>query len=862
MKQYLSIKSKYSNFFLFYQIGDFYELFYDDARKISVLLNLTLTNKNFVKHENVPMAGVPVNSVDYYVLKLINLGESVVICDQVNNFVINNCVKKKLIDRKVVRIITPGTISDDIYLKEHNDNVISSVWSRGKEDVYGYSVLDVISGRFCVYELKNLHELKTELLRTNPVEILYPDNFFRLDVFKKFNCIKSFSVCEFGFKKTYSFLLNHFKILDLCCFGINVNHLGIRPAGFLLDYVKHTQFIDLSHINRIELSDSNNSIFMDYSTIKNLELVDSLFGVNKNTLFYVLNNTLTPMGCRMLKRWILSPLNDLFEINRRHNIMDIISSDVYNIRDILCGIGDLERILGRIVLKNVKVKDLINFKNYLKLVVKLTFYLKKKSSLYIFDYILSNVGVFNVIIDLINESIKVDVGDMDVNGLDSFILDGYSVVLDNLRKLIIDSQLNLSFIEEKEKKLTGIKSLCLKYNKIHGYYLQIRRSDVDLIPDYYICYRSLKNHIRYTIPELNKYESELINLKRKLFSVEKNILNNILDNIILNVDILKNVFDYISQLDVLSSFVDRSINLNYKKPVFVSTSIINIINGRHPVLENNLDLDFVCNDLFLDENVRLLLITGPNMAGKSTYMRQVALICVMAYIGCYVPADSATIGPIDKILTRIGFTDDIVSGKSTFMIEMMDIANIIHLSSKDSLVLIDEMGRGTSINDGISLAWACLEYISTIVKSFTLFSTHYLELTKMKCFVLGIENVYFDYIYVNKKLILLYKLKKGVCNKSYGLNVAYKSGIPKSIIDIAFKKLKELNFMYKCFNYCLKNDDYLYLCNRYKILIDKINFINKNLSILELIDELKILKKFVNGNYIFGENLINKKGLK
>ncbi len=853
IKQYLNIKSKYLDVLLFYQIGDFYELFYDDAKKISSLLNLTLTKKNFVNHENVPMAGIPVSSSSSYISKLIKLGESIVICNQVGDYERDGKFKSKLIERKVVRIITPGTISEDIYLNEKKDNIIAAVWSKNKLDNFGYSILDISSGRFCVYELDDLYKLKSELLRTNPVELLYPDNFFRFKIIKEFGCLKSFSECEFGFKRTYNILLDHFNVVDLCCFGINANHLGIRPAGFMLDYVKYTQSINLSHINKIELGNLGRNIFMDFSTIKNLEIVDSLYGIEKNTLFYVLNSTLTPMGYRMLKRWILSPVNDVSEINRRHNIMDIIKSDVYYIRDIICGIGDLERILGRIVLKNIKVKDLLNFKKYLLLVLKLSLYLKKKSRVYIFDYIISNISVFDYLIDLIDKSIKPDVDSFDFGDFNKIILDGYNSELDGLRFLFKENKNFLNLIEKNEKKNTNIKSLCLKYSKIHGYFFQLKKSDVKLLPDYYIFYQSLKSCVRYIIPELSKCENKLINIKKKLIILEKKLLNNILDIIILNVDVLKNVFDYVSQLDILVGFVYKSINCNYVKPIFVNNSVINMINGRHPVLEVNLDFDFVANNLIFDDNIRLLLITGPNMAGKSTYMRQVALICIMSYIGCYVPADDFIVGPIDKILTRIGFSDDIVSGKSTFMMEMNDVSNIINNSTSNSLVLIDEMGRGTSVNEGISLAWACLEYIIIYIKSMTLFSTHYLELTKMEKIFVGIKNVYFDFLYREKCLILLYKLKFGVCLNSYGFDVACKSGIPKSIVKSSLNKLKELNSN-KYFNF--KIDKFNNFCFNvvHKKLIDRIDKIKIiNLSILKLIKELELLKKIIRLGNIFSK---------
>ncbi len=831
MKQYLDIKSNYLDFLLFYQMGDFYELFYDDAKKVSSLLNITLTKRCFVNQGCIPMAGIPISSSKNYILRLIKLGESVAICDQ-DKFKNNLNLSKKLIDRKVTRIYTPGTISEDSFLNYKKDNLISCVFGFNNIDRFGFSTIDIFSGRFNVFELYSLDELKYELLCNNPVEIIYPENFFRLSYIKSYSCIKSKSLNYFDFNRTYNYLLKFFNILNLSCFGILNDFLCIRSAGCLLEYVNYTQFIKLKHIKKIKFNNFSKKIFIDCSTIRNLEIVDSLYGNNKNTVLFVLDKTLTPMGSRMLRRWLLCPLKDINEINRRHSIIDFISIDYIGIRKILLNIGDLERILGRISLKTATLFDLFNLKKYIFFIIDLCFWGIKKGRLYFFDYINSNLNILKNIVSMLDKSI-VNINDTDFINNGFFILPGFNKKLDYYRKINMDNSIYLKDIENKERIKTGIKSLYIRYNRKHGYYVQINKSESNLVPNYYIRYQTLKYIERYTFLDLKKYESKIIYAKQKMFFLEKIIFNDILDVILLDLEILRNISNYVAQLDVLSTFVERSNSLNYVKPKFVSNSIFKLKKGRHPVLESFLDLDFVSNDLFFDDFNRLLVITGPNMGGKSTYMRQIAIICIMAYIGCYVPADSLVIGFVDKIFTRIGFSDDINSGKSTFMVEMSEVSNILNSATKNSLILIDELGRGTSINDGISLAWSCLDYIVNNIGCMTLFSTHFLELTNMCKFVNGIKNVYLDFYKDKDNVILLYKVKDGICNNSYGINIASKVGFPKSVVKSSFNKLKELSF----FNIFIK--DY----KKYIFLRDSILKLDlENISIFDLIKEIKNLK--------------------
>ncbi len=790
IKQYLNIKKKYKNILLFYQIGEFYELFYDDAIKISSLLNLNLTEKKFVKHKNVPMAGIPIFSYKKYVLKLIKLGESIAICNQINNNIINNSNKIK--NRRVVKIITPGTISESYYLNKKKDNYISCVF-KGKDNNFGFSLIDIFSGKFYVLQIKSLNELKTELFKNNPSEIIYcKDNFNFTYLLNEFNFFNSISLKYFNYNFCLNVLLDHFKLSNLDCFGISDKKLIIISAGCLLNYIKFTQFINLLHINKIKLISDYKYLFMDFSTIKNLELIDSLSN-SKNTLLNILDSTVTPMGGRLLKRWLIRPILDLNIINNRHSIISFIWFYNDDLRKILNKIGDLERILGRIILFNVSSKDLINFKIYLILIFDILKLFKdsKYLNFRIFKYLFLKKNLLKKIIILIEKSI-VD-PKLDSNNL---ILKGYNKKLDKLKYFNDNKEIYIKSIEESEKKKTKINNLFIKYNKIHGYYIQVNKLDWKLVPNYYIKYKSFKYYKRYIFSDLKKLEFKIIYINKKIKLLENKIFNKILNYIILYINDLKIITNCISKLDVLSSFVERSICFNFKKPkLFNNCSFLDIRDSRHPVLDSSSEFEFITNNILINKKIRTLLITGPNMGGKSTYMRQIAIICIMSYIGCYVPASKAHIGFIDKILTRIGFSDDISSNKSTFMIEMSEVSYIINNATKNSLLLIDEMGRGTSFYEGISLAWSCLDYISRNIKSITLFSTHFFELFKIGKLYYNISNVFFDFIKKDNDIIFLYKIKNGVCNTSCSFLIANKCGIPKSIIKNSYNIFKRLNFL-------------------------------------------------------------------
>lgn len=516
--------------------------------------------------------------------------------------------------------------------------------------------------------------------------------------------------------------------------------------------------------------------------------------------------------------------------------MTFLKSRFVKIRLIFNKIGDLERILGRISLKTVNSKDLVNLKDYLLLVLDFIFLFSKKSDFKIIDYFILNKDFVMSIINLISNSIC----DPNLNKK-NVISEGYNSKLDNLRKLILNFKKKIFNLEKVERNKTGIKSLFLSYNNLHGYYIQVNKCDVYLVPNNYIKYQTLKHSERYIISDLKVYENNLINLKRKISVLEKDIFDNIVNIILKDINCLKIFSHYIAKLDVLMNFLDRSYVLNYKKPIFVSDSFLKIINGRHPIVECNVKNNFIPNSIYLNKNKRFLVITGPNMGGKSTYMRQIAIICIMAYIGCYVPADILLIGPIDKILTRIGFSDDISNNKSTFMVEMSEISNIINCATFNSLVLIDEMGRGTSYYEGLSLAWSCLYFIVKNIKPMLLFSTHFFELTKISNLFKNVKNIYFDYIIKNNDLILLYKIKDGICYTSFGINILKKIGISESILSIYNKKFKEIILNHLDKKFLIKNN----LCfnKKHNMIFDIILRINLNdLSVKKLFKKIKKLQ--------------------
>ncbi|QCI21144.1 DNA mismatch repair protein MutS [Buchnera aphidicola (Hyperomyzus lactucae)] len=783
IKQYLSLKAKYPDMLLFYQMGDFYELFYKDAERISELLKITLTKKGFSNNKIIPMAGVPCHTAEYYLSKLIKLGESVAVCDQMRE----KCSKNKLITRKIVRVITPGTVTDEAFLEESEDNFIASIWKEKNE--FGYSILDISLGFFGVSKYSDVNSLLSEIERTNPKEILYPENFSDIFLIENRVCIRPRSLLEFDLETSYKLLNLQFKTYSLNGFGIEKNNFIIRPAGCLLEYVKTTHMTALPNIREIKYNYIEDNISMNASTRKNLELTQNSLGEKKNTLSSILNKTVTSMGGRMLNRWLHSPLKNFDIVKKRHESVKNLQFFYKELQPILRQVNDLERIYSRLSLRTASPHDFVRMRSTLKILPDLHIILKKIQVKHIKKIRLS-IGYFTKILFLLNKAISLKPSSSIRDG--GVIASNYNITLDELRAIKINSNEYITNFEKEEKRKLMIESFKIKFNKIIGYYIQVSKRHIHLIPKYYIKIQTLKNTERYSIPLLKEYEEKISQSETQSLFLEKKLYEEIFDIIEPFLEKLQDSALALSELDVLVNLSERAISLNYVQPVMTKKYGISILESRHPVVECFLKTPFIKNSIVLSKKQRMIIITGPNMGGKSTYMRQIALITIMAWIGSFVPAEYASISLIDKIFTRIGSSDDLSNGYSTFMMEMTEISNILHNATSNSLVLIDELGRGTSTNEGLSLAWSCSRYLINKNKSMTLLSTHFFELTKLELIEKFVKNFYFTAVEKNLHIAFLYKIQRGVSKKSYGISVASLSGLPDIVIQNSKEKLIEL----------------------------------------------------------------------
>lgn len=789
IQQYLNVKKEYQEIFLFYRMGDFYELFYEDAIKASQILDITLTKRGFSSGKPVPMAGIPYHSVDIYLSKLIKLGKSIAICEQ-----IEKKPGSSIFERKVVRIITPGTISGEL-LNQFHDNIIAAIY-QDKNKFFGYSTLDINSGRFIIITLDNKEKLKTEIKRTDPVEILLPENFLLSEVIADHIVVKKRPIWEFDIQTSYKKLNLQFGTNNLNGFGIKKDNIGLCAAGCLLQYAQHTQLNTLPHIKSLKIIKQKDIIIMDSETRCSLEITNNLTGNTENTLISILDGTVTPMGSRMLKRWLHSPIRNIKVIKYRQNSIESIKKDMLyeKLKVYLSKIGDLERILSRLALRTIKPKDLSRMRYSLEQTYKIRSILKNKTFKYI-EILYKKINQFDDVLLLLKKAIANNPSLLLRDG--GVIAKGYSDKLDELRNTDYNFSNFLITLENKERNFLNINSLKVGFNSVHGCYIQVSKKQSHLVPDYYIRRQTLKNVERYTTKKLKYCEDKIFDSNKKAIILEKILYEELIELLLPYLNPLKISANALSELDVLSNLAEKAFNFNYSKPIFSNKIEIKIKEGRHPVLERKLPDPFIPNDIQLSEKNNALIITGPNMGGKSTYMRQTALIVLMAYTGSFVPAEKATIGIVDRIFTRIGSSDDLSSGRSTFMVEMTETANILHNASKNSLVLIDEIGRGTSTYDGIALAWSCLDELSNGIKAITLFATHYIEITKLSNIHTNIKNVYFDAIEYDDNISFMYNVKNGQNNKSFGLSVAVLAGIPKKVMIEAYKKIQDLEN-----NYC------------------------------------------------------------
>lgn len=786
MQQYLKIKSEYPHTLLFYRMGDFYELFYDDAIKAAKLLGITLTSRGQSAGNPIPMAGVPYHAAETYLAKLVKLRESVAICEQIGD----PALSKGPVERRVVRIITPGTITDEALLEEKNDNLLVAIHNESL--ILGIASLDLTSGRFHITQVSGIDALLGEIERLKPAELLISEESPYLKSLSGFSGIRKRPSWEFIHETAVRLLAQQFQTIDLNGFGCTHLPTAISAAGCLLQYVKDTQRTSLPHIWGITVDKREDSLILDSITQRNLEITTNLNGSHENTLAAVYDQTATSMGSRMLRRWLKRPLRNIEILQERQKaIQIIIDNNIHaKIFDLLRSMGDSERILARIALKSARPRDLVQLRQTLKSLPNLQLTLNTASNSLRIMLLKQKINEFPELCDLLHRAIKENPPVIIREG--GVIADGYDDELDMLRNLSSNAGQYLIDLEQREKQRTGINTLKVGYNRIHGYFIEISQSQTNKTPENYIRRQTLKNAERYITPELKEFEDKVLSSQSKALAKEKALYDNILNILCEQLKELQEMSAAISELDVLNNLAERAISLKLTKPSFSNENGIILKASRHPVIEQVNENPFVPNDIVLNNARRMLIITGPNMGGKSTYMRQIALISILAHIGSFVPAESLQIGPIDRIFTRIGASDDLASGRSTFMVEMTETANILNNATENSLVLMDEIGRGTSTFDGLSLAWACAAYLATTIKSLTLFATHYFELIHLPDIHQTVANVHLDAIEHNDNIVFLHTVNEGPANKSYGLQVAQLAGIPKNVIANAKHKLQHL----------------------------------------------------------------------
>ena len=786
MQQYLTIKNEHPNTLVFYRMGDFYELFFDDAKKASELLGITLTARGKTGGNAIPMAGIPYHSADNYLLKLVNLGESVAICEQTGD----PATSKGPVERQVVRIVTPGTITDEALLGDRKDNIIACIFEQ--KNVFGFATLDIASGEFNISELTTTEQFESELHRTNPAEILYLEQWDNLELLGQRSGLRACPAWDFDLSTANDLLNRQFKTDSLEGFGVDKAKVALIAAGCLMQYVNDTQRVALPQIRQIKLTNQNNCIILDAATRRNLELTQNISGGFDNTLMSILDQTATAMGSRLLQRWIHQPSRDQHLITQRHNAIDslIKQQNIDPIHDILKHVGDIERVLGRIALRSARPRDFSKLRqalSYLPSIQKLLLENKQCDRLM---QLAKEIKVYPELHQLLTAAVVENPPSLIRDG--GVIAPGYNAELDEWRTLSKGATDYVEQLEEREREATGLSSLKVGYNRVHGYYIEISKSQAEQAPVHYVRRQTLKNNERFIIPELKAHEDKVLNSQGKALALEKVLYEQLFDQLMPQLALLQNTSSALSQLDVLNNFAQRALDLCYHRPRFHAGIGISLQESRHPVVEQVMDTPFIANPVDLSSERQMLVITGPNMGGKSTYMRQTALICLMAHIGSFVPATNVSIGNIDRIFTRIGASDDLASGRSTFMVEMTETANILHNATEHSLVLMDEIGRGTSTFDGLSLAWASAHYLATKSKSLTLFATHYFELTQLSEHLSQVKNVHLDAIEHDESIAFLHHVADGAANKSYGIQVAQLAGIPKVVTQIARAKLTEL----------------------------------------------------------------------
>jgi DNA mismatch repair protein MutS len=774
MQQWLRIKAEHPDILVFYRMGDFYELFYADAEKGSRLLELTLTTRGQSAGEPVKMAGVPAHSVESYLAKLVKLGESVAIAEQVGDV----ATAKGPVERQVTRIVTPGTLTDSELLDDKSDNVLLSIAE--DRSTVGLAWLSLASGTLRVAEIAP-QALENELRRIGPAEVLVAEG--ELPGYFTTRLAPWQFDAEAGKKR----LLAQLGAASLAGYGCEDLTLAIGACGALLDYAGKTQGQALAHVTAVSAERSGEYLRLDAATRRNLELTETLRGESSPTLFSLLDECATGMGSRLLRHWLHHPLRDRAALEQRHGAVADLEKAAADVLSLLRKFSDVERITARVALKSARPRELSGLRESLALLEDLRKVLPSPGGL--LQQLAADLATPRACLELLARGIQPEPAARVIDG--GVIAEGYSKELDELRRLQSGAGEFLVELEAKEKQRSGIPNLRVAYNSVHGYYIEVTNSHADKIPADYRRRQTLKNAERYITPELKAFEDKALSARDRALALEKSLYDELLSKLGGHLKELQAISRALAQADVLAAFSALSAQRGYVRPSFAAESEIHIEGGRHPVVEGQIE-HFIANDCRLSPLRQLLLITGPNMGGKSTYMRQVALIVLMAHVGCCVPARAARIGPIDQIFTRIGAADDLAGGRSTFMVEMTESAAILHNATAASLVLMDEVGRGTSTFDGLALAWAIADFLLRKNKALTLFATHYFEMTRLALEHKAAANVHLDAVEHKDTVVFLHAVEEGPASQSYGLQVAALAGVPKPVIRQARKYLQAL----------------------------------------------------------------------
>ncbi|MCG5539643.1 MULTISPECIES: DNA mismatch repair protein MutS [unclassified Halorhodospira] len=784
MRQFLRIKSEYPETLLFYRMGDFYELFYEDAERAAKLLDITLTTRGESAGAPIPMAGVPVQSVESYLARLVRLGESVAICEQIGD---PNAAKGP-VERQVVRVVTPGTLTEDALLEERSANLLTAV-APGPKGRFGVASLELSSGRFSVLEAPDQESLAAELERLRPAELILPDD--DQTPAPEGGCVaQRRPPWHFEHDTARRLLLRQLGTHDLSGFGAEELHAPVTAAGALLQYINETQRAALPHVGALTVESRDEAITIDAASRRNLEIERNLSGGTEHTLASVIDTSVTAMGGRLLRRWLQRPLRQSGTIAARHAAVAALADGAFaDVRNALEGCADVERILARVALGTARPRDLTGLRDALERLPQLQILLGQLNS-----HRLQELGVeldeHPKTVDLLQRAI-IDAPPATVRD-GGVIADGFDGELDELRSMSRNADDYLAALEAEERAATGVPTLKVGFNRVHGYYIEVSRSQSSQMPERYTRRQTLKAAERFITPELKRFEEQVLSARERALAREKALYEELVAGLATELTPLQHSAAALAELDALAAFAERARTLDYVQPELADTPGVRIEGGRHPVVEQALDAPFVPNDVRLDNRRRMLLITGPNMGGKSTYMRQTALITLLAYAGAFVPAQRAVLGPIDRIFTRIGAADDLASGRSTFMVEMTETANILHNATAESLVLMDEIGRGTSTFDGLALAWATAERLATRIRAFTLFATHYFEMTALEQIHPGVINVHLEAAEHGERIVFLHAVRDGPANQSYGLQVAALAGVPQEVLQAAREKLRSL----------------------------------------------------------------------